>query len=81
MYLPRSLSLHVKPISLFCMQIHSGCMTRDRLCFLLLFLHRDMESALKSIFTLVKLMHDAADKFALTSLQFQSNQNTNIISS
>lgn len=33
MYLSRPLSLHVKPISLFCMQIHSSHMTRDRLCF------------------------------------------------
>lgn len=31
MYLPRPLSLHVKLISLFCMQIHSAHTTRDRL--------------------------------------------------
>lgn len=65
MYLLRPLSLHVKLISLFCMQIHSGHVTRDRHCFCVV-LAQGLGISTYSIFTLVKFTHDAADKFALT---------------
>lgn len=59
MYLPRPLYLHVKLISLFCMQIRSGHMTRlTRIdCVFVFFLHKDIESALKVFFFNISEVH------------------------
>lgn len=62
MYLPRPLTLHVKLISLFCMQIHSGHMTRDRLFLCYCSCIGTLNQHLKS-FCITEVQHGAADEY------------------